>query len=165
MLGILGICSYALFYGCMLLFAPDRCPVWYSWGEPSVALVRKRPLELRKRLLGFCLSALILFVFMPHIIPGILHPVSGGLTWGESPFPARTARWDQLGFGLFGLVAGCYLLVRPERSVELMFWADASRLNDKTTLYLWTTAIRTAAFSFMLLSVLFVAHFFQSLRN
>jgi len=165
MLAILGVSLYVLFYGCMLLVAPNRCPVQYNWGQPSITLARKRPLELGKRLAGLCLSVLILFVFMPHIIPRILHPVTSGLDRGESPFPLGTARWDELAFGLSGLVAGCYLIVRPEKSVELMFSADTSRLKDKTTLRLWTTGIRIAALGFMLLSLLFVADFIRSLRH
>jgi hypothetical protein len=165
MMGVLGFCLYALFFGCMLLIAPDRCPIWYNWGQPSVKLVRKRPLELGKRFLGLCLSAVILFLFLPHIIPGLLHPVRSELSWGQSPFRSGAARWDQLAFGLFGLTAGYYLLARPAKSVELMFWADTSRLKDQTTLRLWTIAVRTAALAFMLLSLLSVAHFIQSLRH
>jgi hypothetical protein len=163
--GCLGFCLYALFFGCMLLIAPDRCPVRYNWGQPSVKLVRKRPLELGKRFLGLCLSVVILFLFLPHIIPWFLHPVRGELSLGRSPFPSGAARWDQLTFGLFGLTAGYYLLARPAKSVELMFWADTSRLKDQPTLRLWTIAMRTAALPFMLLSMLSVAHFIQSLRH
>jgi hypothetical protein len=165
MLAVFGFCLYALFFGWMLLVAPGRCPAWYSWGQPSVTLVRKRPLELGKRFLGLCLSAMILFVFMPHVMPGIVHPARIVLSRGESLFPAGTARWDELGFGLFGLAAGYYLLARPAKSVERMFWADTSRLKDKITLRLWTTAIRTAALAFTLLALLFVADFIRSLRH
>ena len=165
MMGIFGFCLYALFFGCMLLVAPERCPVWYSWGQPSVKLARKRPLEFGKRFLGFCLSVVILFLFLPHIIPSVLHPVRSEISWGQSPFPSGAARWDQLAFGLFGLTAGYYLLTRPAKSVELMFWADTSRLKDQTTLRLWTIALRTAALAFVLLSLVSVAHFIQSLRH
>jgi hypothetical protein len=115
--------------------------------------------------LGLCLSVLILFLFLPHIIPGLLHPVRSELSSGQSHFPSGAARWDQLAFGLFGLTVGYYLLARPAKSVELMFWADTSRLKDQTTLRLWTIAVRTFALAFMLLALLSVAHFIQSLRR
>ena len=174
MAGVLLICLVVLFYSSMLLIAPNRCPSTYRWGQPSVKLVRRPPLELGKRLAGLLMSAVLLWFLVRPVILGMLlslkhstmsHSGEYALTEGKSPLPAGMARWDLLAFGVSTFAAGCYLLTHPVKSVELMFWADTSRLKDKTTLRLWTLQVRTAALAVMLLSLLSVATFIESLRH
>jgi hypothetical protein len=164
MAGVTAFCLYALFYGCMLMIVPYRCPTMYGWARPSVILVRKRPLMLTERFLGLCLSSMMLFLLW-HVIAWILSPVGGELSTGQSPFPSGTARWDMLGFGLFGLVGGYFLLTRPTKSVEMLFWLDTSRLKDNITVRLWTFAIRTFAYAIVCVSLAFVIAFIRSLRH
>ena len=92
MLAGLGFCLFGLFYGCMLLIVPNRCPAHYRWGQPSIMLVRKPRLLLGQRFLGLCLSIMMLFIFVRPIIMWMLHPVKGELIRGESPFSSGTAR-------------------------------------------------------------------------
>ncbi len=165
MAAILGFCLYVLFYSCMLLIAPNRCPPTYKWGQPSLRLVRKPPLELGKRFTGLCGSVVIVVIFLRPLITRMFHPAIGEVSWGKSPFAPEMPRWDALGFGLFGTAAGYYLLMHPKRSVELMFSADTSRLKDKTTVRIWTFAVQTAAFGIMLASLVMLAGFIRSLRN
>jgi hypothetical protein len=75
------------------------------------------------------------------------------------------ARWDMLAFALFRVVSGYLLLTRAEKSVELMFTADRSKLGDKTTLRLWTFEVQTVAILFLLWSLLPMVDFIRSLRN
>jgi hypothetical protein len=117
MAATLGFLLYALFYGCMLLIAPNRCPAFYKWGQPSVVLVRKPPLQLGKRLLGLCLSVTIVFIFMRPIITGMLHPSSSALSYGNSPFRPGVARWDKLGFGLL-VGFGAYYFVSSNADLD-----------------------------------------------
>jgi hypothetical protein len=155
---------YGLFYGCMLLIAPYRCPTMYGWTRPSVILARKRPLMLTERFLGLCFSSMML-LFLWHVIPRILHPTRVRLSTGQSPFPSGRAQWDMLALGLFGLVSGYFLLARSAKSVEMLFWSDTSRLKDNTTLRLWTFATRTFALAIVCLSLVFVTDFIRSLRH
>jgi hypothetical protein len=165
MIAVLDICLVGLFWGCMLLFAPSRCPPNYRWGQPSVQLVRKPPLELGKRFLGLCLSLVIAWVFARPVVGWMLHPNTRGLIYTKSPSPSGMARWDELGFGLLTLAGACYLMWRPERSVELMFWADTGRLKDRTTLRLWKFEVRMLASGIILMSMRLFADFIRSLRN
>ncbi len=163
MIAVLDICLVGLFWGCMLLSAPNRCPPNYRWGQPSIELVRKPPLELGKRFMGLCLSLIIAWIFARPVVGWMLHPMHRGLVYGKSP--SGMARWDELGLGLFTLAGAYYLMLRPERSVELMFWADTSRLKDKTTLRLWKFEVRMLASGIMLMSLLLLANFIRSLRG
>lgn len=162
---VLVICLAGLFWGCMLLVAPNRCPPSYRWGQPSIELVRKPPFELRKRLMGLCVTVAMAWIFARPVVGWILHPVSHKLTYGESPLPSGVARWEQLGFGLSTLAGAYYLMMHPERPVELMFWADTSRLKDKTTLRLWKFEVRMLATGIILMSMLLLANFIKSLRS
>jgi hypothetical protein len=126
-----------LFHGCVLAFAPNRYLPLGSWGEPTIKLVRKPPREIGKRVFGLCLSLAILFIFT---LPGLLmtlHPEGGSISFGNSPLPHGMARWDMLGLGLFAVVCGYLLLLKPERSVEMLFSTDKSKLEDKATRMLW----------------------------
>jgi hypothetical protein len=165
MTAILVFLMFALFYGCMLLIAPNRCPAPVRLGQPSLQLVRKPPLELRQRFFGLILSAVLVFIFMRPVIRWMLHPVGGKLSFGKSPFPAGTARWDQLVFGLVGATGGYYLLIHAEKSVELMFSSDPGRLNDKSTRLLWTFAVRAVGFAIILFSLLLLTEFVRSVGN
>ena len=161
----LGFCLIALFHGCILLFAPNRYIPTYSWSQPSLKLARRPPLQLGKRLVGLLLTMLIAWIFVRPILIWMVHPVRRALISGQSPLPAGMARWDLLGFALFGVVCGYLLLTRPKRSVELMFSADRSKLQDKTTLRLWTLEVRLAGLLFMVWSLFPMADFIRSLRN
>src|ERR1700722_3339167 len=156
---------FALFWGCMLLVAPNRCPPPVRPGQPSLRLVPSPPLELRQRFLGLILSAMVGFIFLRPVIRWISHPAASKLSFGKSPFRAGTARWDQLGFGLVGAAGGYHLLTHPEKSVELMFSADPSRLKDKSTRLLWTFAVRTVGFAIILFSLLFLTEFIRSIGS
>ena len=165
MTAILVFLMFALFYGCMLLILPNRCPPRVRFGQPSLQLVRKPSLELRQRFFGLILSAVLVFIFVRPVIRWILHPVGGKLSFGKSPFPAGTARWDQLVFCLVSTTGGYYLLTHAEKSVELMFSADPSRLKDKSTRLLWTFAVRAVGFAIILFSLLFLTEFIRSIGS
>src|SRR5579862_4086552 len=163
--GFLGFSLIFLFHGCILLFAPDRYPAGYTWGQPSLILVRKRPFEFGKRFLGLCFSGMSLLVFARPAIIWTLHPTKSETTSGASPLPQSAARWDMLGLGVFALVCGYFLFTRPEKSVELMFTADRTKQEDKTTLRLWTLETQVFAFLLMVWSLLPMADFIRSLRH
>jgi hypothetical protein len=165
MTGFLGFSLIFLFHGCILLIAPDRYIPSYTWGQPNLVLVRKRPFELGKRFLGLFFSGLAVWVFARPAIIWMLHPTKREISWGPSPLPQGMARWDMLGLALFALVCGYFLFTRPEKSVELMFTADRTKLNDKTTLRLWTLETQVFAFLFMVWSLLPMADFVRSLRH
>lgn len=95
----------------------------------------------------------------------MLHPESGELSWGKSPLPHGVARWDLLGVAVFGLVCGLLLSMRPEKSVELMFTSDKSKLQDKVTRRLWTLYVQTSALFFLFWSLLPAADFIKSLHS
>jgi hypothetical protein len=103
--------------------------------------------------------------FMRPAISWMLHPVSSKLSSGESPLSPGMARWDLLGLTIFVLVCGFLLLTRPEKSVELMFAADKSKLQDKTTLRLWVFYVQASGILFMTWSLLPAADFIRSLRS
>jgi hypothetical protein len=115
------------------------------------------------------MSVVLLWFFVRPIILSMLlslrhstmsHSMGYGMTEGKSPLPPGIARWDLLAFGVSTFAAGCYLLTHPDKSVELMFWADTSWLKDKTTLRLWTLQVRAAAIAVMLFSSLSMAAFY-----
>jgi hypothetical protein len=108
---------------------------------------------------------MIVCIFVWPTVEWMLHPVSGEITSGDSPLPRGMARWDMLAFALFGVVSGYLLFTRAEKSVEPMFTADRSKLEDKTTLRLWTFEVQTIAILFLLWSLLPMVDFIGSLRN
>lgn len=165
MTGFLMASLIFLFHGCILLFAPSRYLPLYNWGENSLTLARKPPFELRKRFGGLVLSGAIVGIFMRPVILWMLHPESGELSWGESPLPHGVARWDLLGLAVFAVVCGFLLFMRPEKSVELMFTSDKSKLQDKVTRRLWTLYVQVSAILFLLWSLLPAADFIKSLHS
>ena len=165
MTAFLGFSLIFLFHGCILLFAPDRYLPSYTWGQPDLILVRKRPFEFGKRFLGLCLSGISLLVFARPAITWMLHPTKSEITSGTSPLPQGMARWDMLGFGVFALVCGYFLFTRPEKSVEWMFTADRTKLEDKTTPRLWTLETQAFALLLMVWSLLPLADFIRSRRR
>jgi hypothetical protein len=136
-----------------------------SWGESSIRLVRKPPFEFGKRLLGLVLSAAIIGIFMRPAILWVLHPVASEISGGRSPLPQGMARWDLLGLTIFVLVCGFLLLTRPEKSVEILFSADKTKLQDKTTLRLWTLYVQGSAIFLMVWSLLPATDFIRSIRS
>ncbi len=165
MVGLLLVSFLFAFHGIVLLIAPDKYLPTYEWGRPAkIELLRKRPLDLRKRFAGLCLAAVIVWVFMLPTITWMLHPKPGTISGGESPLPRGMARWDLLAVGIFAVVSGCYLMVRPEGSIRLMFSANLKKLEEKSTLKLWTIYIQVAALFFLLWSLLPLNKFIKSLR-
>jgi hypothetical protein len=164
MTGFLGFSLISLFHGCILLIAPDRYPAGYTWGQPGLILVRKRRFEFGKRLVGLCLSGISL-VLAWSAISWMLHPKKSEITWGTSPLPQTMARWDMLGFGVFALFCGSFLFTRPEKSVELIFTGDRTKLENNATLRLWTLETQVFAFLLMVWSLLPLADFIGSFRH
>lgn len=154
-----------LFHGCILLFAPGRYLPLHSWGESSLTLARKPPFELGKRFGGLALSGAIIAIFMRPVILWMLHPDSGGLSRGESLLPRGVVRWDLLGVAVFAVVSGGILFMRSEKSVELMFAGDKSKLQDKVTRHLWKLYVQTSALLFLLWSLLPATEFIKSLHS
>jgi hypothetical protein len=165
MTALLGFCLIALFHGCILLFAPERYLPTYSWGRPTLRLARTPSFYLGKRFWGLCLSGVILGIFVRPAVAWILHPKTLEISSGQSLLPLGMARWDLFGFALLVAVGGYLLLTRPEKSVELMFAADKSKLLDKATLRLWTFHVQMAAFFMLLWCLLPMADFIRSFRR
>ncbi len=94
----------------------------------------------------------------------ILASKGDGISWGNSPLPRGSARWDMLGLGLFSLMFGYLLLFRPQRSVEMMFSADKSKLQDATTRKLWTLYVQLGGTYMLVWSLLPMNEFAKSLR-
>jgi len=164
MTGLLLASLLFIFHGCVLLFAPDRYLPIYGWGSGEFRLVRKPPIQLGKRFLGLCLSVAIIWIFTVPAVSWMLHPRPSTITYGESPLPRGVARWDLLILSAFVVTCSYFLLTRAERSVALMFAADKSRLQDKTTLRLWTIYVQLAALFFLVWSLLPLSQFVVSLR-
>lgn len=154
-----------IFHGCVLLFAPDRYLPLGSWGEPTIKLVREPPREIGKRVFGLCLSLAILFIFLLPGLLMLLHPEGKGVSFGNSPLPRGMARWDMLGLGLFALLCGYLLLLKPERSVEMLFSTDKSKLEDMTTRRLWKTYVQLGGCCCLVWSLLPFSAFIGSLRT
>jgi hypothetical protein len=121
--------------------------------------------EFGKRLAGLLLSAMIVWIFIRPVVKWMLHPVGRKTTSAESPLPPGIARWDMLGSALFCIGCSYFLLTRPERSLELMFTAERSRLQDKTKLRLWTLEVQMAAVLMLIWSLLPTVDFVRSLRH
>ncbi len=136
----------------------------YSWGQAELKLVRKPPLGLRKRVIGLCLSVAILWVFTLPAISWMLHPKVDKISWGESPLPRGMPRWDLLALSVFVVTCSCFLMTRPDKSVELLFAADKSKLEDKTTLRHWTIYVQVGALFFLVWSLLPISQFIRSLQ-
>lgn len=153
-----------IFHGCVLLFAPKRYLPVARWGGSTIILVRKPPLELGKRFVGLCI---IVAMFLIFTIPGllmILNPGPASVSWGDSPLPHGTIRWDMLGFGLVAVFCGYLLMLRPEGSVKLLFSSDKTKLEDQTTRRLWTIQTRMVGSYCLLMSLLLFNGFIRSLR-
>jgi hypothetical protein len=160
-----GFCLIALFHAGILLIAPGRYIPTYNWNRQNLTLVRKTTVEFGKRLAGLLLSAMIVWIFIRPVVKWMLHPVGRKTTSGESPLPPGIARWDMLGSALFCIGCSYFLLTRPERSLELMFTAERSRLQDKTKLRLWTLEVQMAAVLMLICSLLPTVDFVRSLRH
>jgi hypothetical protein len=153
-----------VFHGCVLLFVPDRYIPMYTWGESSLRLVRKPPFQFWKRVGGFCLSAGVLLFFTLPAIFQILGAKMGVVPKDDSTIAPGTMRWDMLGLSLLVMLGGYALLIRAERSVEMMFSADRSKLQDKLTRTLWTLYVQLAALSLLVWSLLPMSTFLKSFR-
>ena len=164
MTGLLLASLLFAFHGCVLLFAPDRYLPMYSWRPGELRLVPKPPIYLGKRFAGLCLALAVICIFTVPAISWMLHPRPGTITSGESPLPRGVARWDLLILSAFVITSGYFLFTRPENSVELLFSADKSKLQDKTTLRLWTIYVQSAALFFLVWSLLPLSNFILSLR-
>ena len=154
-----------LFHGCVLIFAPRRYIPIYSYGESTLRLARKPPFEFGKRLSGLLLSGVVLAAFVRPAIVWMLHPRPSPVSWGTSPFPQGMARWDLLGVAILGVIIGLLLFTRAEVSVELMFRADRTKLQDKITLRLWTVYLQVFGLMCMIWSLLPAADFLKSLHS
>jgi len=153
-----------LFHGCVLLFCPNRYIPSRGWGQGSLRLVRKPPLQIGKRFGGLCLSgAIIWFVTLPTI-SWILHPKPQGVSSGESPVPRMMVRWDLLVVAIFAIACGYLLFMRTQKSVESLFAADTDMLQDKTTFRLWTTYLQATALFLVVWSLLPLSDFIKSLH-
>ncbi len=153
-----------IFHGGVLLIAPGRYLPLGTWGESTLRLVRKPPFEFWKRLAGLCLSVAIFVIFT---LPGffmMLYPKASSLPSPDSQLPQAGVRWDMLALGLFTLICGYALLLRPERSVEMMFSSDKSKLEDETTRKLWKLYVQYSASFFFLWSLLPLGEFIKSFR-
>jgi len=82
----------------------------------------------------------------------------------DSTIAPGTMRWDMLGLSLLVMLGGYALLIRAERSVEMMFSADRSKLQDKLTRTLWTLYVQLAALSLLVWSLLPMSTFLKSFR-
>lgn len=162
--GLLLVSLLFIFHGCVLLFAPNRYLPMYTWGQSTIRLARKPPFEIWKRLGGLLLSSAIFLIFTLPSISMILASKGDGISWGNSPLPRGSARWDMLGLGLFSLMFGYLLLFRPQRSVEMMFSADKSKLQDATTRKLWTLYVQLGGTYMLVWSLLPMNEFVKSLR-
>jgi hypothetical protein len=152
------------FHGLVLLIAPDRYLPIVQLGRPTkLELLQKRPLDLGRRFAGLCITALTAWMFTRPAILWIMHPKPHPISWGGSPLPFGAARWDLLLLGLFGFGSGLFLMVRPEKSVRVMFWADPKSLQDKTTLTLWIVYTRLFAATLLLQCVLCLGDFIRTL--
>ncbi len=152
-----------IFHGGVLLLAPGRYLPMGAWGDSTLKLVRRPPFEFWKRLAGLCLSVAVFMIFMLPGFSMILHPKPGNLSFGNSPLPRGSVRWDLLGFGLFSLGWGYFLILRAGRSVEMMFSYDKKKLEDKTTRELWKLSVLVFG-SFCLVWSLFpLSQFIKSL--
>ena len=125
----------------------------YTWGAPSLRLVRKPPFQFWKRVGGFCLPAIF------HI-----SGVKMGVVPKDATITPGTVRWDMLGLSLFVILGGYALLIRADQSVEMMFSADRSKLQDKLTRRLWTLYVQFAGLSFLVWSLLPISDFLKSFR-
>jgi len=94
----------------------------------------------------------------------MLYPKASSLPSPDSQLPQAGVRWDMLALGLFTLICGYALLLRPERSVEMMFSSDKSKLEDETTRKLWKLYVQYSASFFFLWSLLPLGEFIKSFR-
>ncbi len=159
---LLLISLLGLFHGFVLLFAPDKHPPMHEWGEASFKLAHRASFEWGKRVLGLCLCALVGWVFTRHAILWMLRPTRSEISFGEASWPRGLARWDLLALGVFGLVCGCFLVLRPEIAVEALFSADKSKLQNRTIRRLWTIYVLIFGVSFSLWSLLPLDGFIRS---
>ena len=162
---LLLVSSLFLFHGLVLLIAPQKSLPTYSWGEqPKLELHRKPLLHLGKRFLGLCITVLVGGAFLRPAMKLMLHPTLSESSWGKSPLPSGSARWDLLVLGLFAATIGYYLMLQPGKLVVLMFAADESRLQNRNTRRLWTTYVRVAGVYAIAFSLLVFGQFIKSLR-
>jgi hypothetical protein len=153
-----------IFHGSILLIAPGRYLPMAAWGESTLKLVRKPPFEFWKRFAGLCLSVAVFIIFTLPGLSMILDPKPGNLSFGDSPLPPGSKRWDMLGIALIALASGYALLFSPERSVVAMFSADERKLEDKTTKRLWILYVQVAGWLFLVWCLLPLGEFIKSLR-
>jgi hypothetical protein len=153
-----------IFHGGVLLITPGRYLPLGGRGESTLRLVRKPPFEFWKRFFGLCLSVAVLLIFTLPGISIILNPGQGALSFGASPLPPGSKRWDMLGIALIALASGYALLFWPERSVIAMFSSDERKLEDKTTKRLWILYVQVAGWLFLVWCLLPLGEFIKSLR-
>lgn len=153
-----------IFHGCVLLLAPGRYLPLYSLGQTELKFARKPPLELGKRVLGLCFSTAILWLFTRPAILWMLHPTAVKISSGNSASPHGIARWGLLALSIFLVLCSYYLMTQPEKSVELLFAADKSKLKDKSTLRLWTIYVQLGGFFSIVWALFSLSDFIKSLR-
>jgi hypothetical protein len=124
--GMLLISLLGLFHGLVLLLAPDKYVPTSTWGQTSIKLVRKRPFQFGKRFAGFCLTAMILWIFTVPAISWILRLL---FTCGvEGSSSLRGTRWDLLAVGIGAVLVGYFMFAWPRKWVEALFALDKEKL-------------------------------------
>jgi hypothetical protein len=164
MAAFLVVSLLVVFHGLVLLTLPELYIPTYDWGRPAkLELLRKPSLDFGKRSVGFCGVAFGAWMAW-HALSWMFHPTASRISWGNSPFPPGTPRWELLAFGVFAFGGGCYLVLRPGRLVRGMFSAKPQELQNPITLRLWTLHARLFGAVMLLFSALLLSQFAASLR-
>jgi hypothetical protein len=151
-----------LFHGLVLLMAPDKYVPTSVWGQTTIKLARKQPIQFGKRFAGFCLTVAILWMFTVPVISWILRLFSArGVA---TPSSLSGTRWDLLAVGIGAVLVGYFMFAWPKKWVEALFALDKERLQDVATRRLWTLYIQVAGLNFAVFSLLTFSEFARSLR-
>jgi hypothetical protein len=151
-----------VFHGLVLLIAPDKYVPTSAWGQTTVKLARKPPIQFGKRFAGFCLTVAILWLFTVPAISSILRALS---TPGAArSVPLEGTRWALLAVGIGAVSAGYFMIVWPKRWVEALFAMDKNKLQDVATQRIWTVYIQVAGLYLTVFSLLTFTDFVRTLR-
>ena len=151
-----------LFHGLVLFLAPDKYVPTSAWGQTTIKLVRKRPIQFGKRFAGFCLTVAILWILTVPAVSWILRLLSTrGFATSSS---LHGTRWDLLALGIGAVLAGYFMFAWPKKWVEGLFALDKEKLQDVATRRIWTLYIQVAGLYFAVFSLLTFSDFVRSLR-
>jgi hypothetical protein len=160
--GLLLVSLLFLFHGLVLLLAPDKYVPTSAWGQTTIKLVRKRPIQFGKRFAGFCLTVAILCIFTVPAILWIFRLLSSRIV--AAPSSPRGTRWDLLAVGIGAVLVGYFMFTWPKKWVEALFALDKEKLQDVATRRIWTLYIQVAGLYFVVFSLLTFNDFVRSLR-